>query len=186
MFIYTDYNNNNTNSGYDSDYSNYSEYSSSSTNSSGSSNSSNLSNSSNYTITSDPSNYYRKDNLKQNYKKFLKRLQQTQQTQQTSSPNCSISLRKKQTQNYLEMYRHKMIYIKDNEGKNNSNNDSTNNNIGYYTGFNKDTPFINYLINKRISFCVLGASSHIAAFVASTCSSRCCFIREWKGKDHYG
>lgn len=181
MFIYTDYNN--TYSGYDSDNSNYSDYSSYSTDSSSSYDSSN---SSNYTITSDPSNYYRKDNLKQNHQKFLKQLQQTQQTHILSPNCCSISLRKKQTQNYLKMYRHKMSYIRDNSEYTNSNIDIINNNIGYNSGFNKDTPFINYLINKRISFCDLGASSHIAAFVPSTSSSRCCFIREWKGKDHYG
>jgi len=147
MFIYTDYNN--TYSGYNSENSNYWEYSSYSTDSSCSYDSSN------YTITSEPSNYYRKDNLRK-------------------------------TQNHLKMHRHKMRYIRDIGEENNSNNHSIDNNIGYDSGFNKDTPFINYLINKRISFCELGDSSHIAAFVPSTCSSRCCFIREWKGKDNYG
>lgn len=79
-----------------------------------------------------------------------------------------------------------MNYIRDNGEENNSNIDNINNNIGYDSGFNKDTPFINYLITKRISFCELGASSHIAAFVPSTYSQRYCLIREWKGKDRYG
>ena len=42
--------------------------------------------------------------------------------------------------------------------------------IKFYSGetvseFNKDSPFINMLINRRISFCELGPSCHIAAFV---------------------
>jgi len=180
MFIHTDYDN--TYSGYDSDYSNYSNYS---TNSSCTTYSSRSSNSSNFTITSDPSNYYKKDNLKQNYQKFLRRLQQTQKTQ-TLTNYTSISLRKKQTQNYLEIHRHKMNYIRDNEEENNSNIDIIDNSDGYDSGFNKDTPFINYLITKRISFCELGASSHIAAFVPSLYTQRNCLIRGWKGKDHYG
>lgn len=39
------------------------------------------------------------------------------------------------------------------------------NNIGYTSNLTKDTPFIKYLINKRINFCRLGSSSHIAAFI---------------------
>jgi len=39
--------------------------------------------------------------------------------------------------------------------------------IGYTSNLTKSTPFIEYLINKRINFCQLGASTHIAAFIPS-------------------
>lgn len=188
MFIYNDYNN--TYSDYDSDNCSHSTDSSLS-----SSRSYGSYNSSNFTITSVPSNYYRNDNPKQNYQKFSIRLWQTQRTQRTQrtlqtqliqhNPNCvSISLRKKQTQNYLEMHRHKINYKRD-IGQVNKVNIDIVNNIGYDSGFNKDTPFINYLISKRISFCELGASSHIAAFIPSVYSQLYCLIREWKWKDRY-
>ena len=85
------------------------------------------------------------------------------------------------------MIRHKLSYVRDNGKENMSNINIIKNDIGYDSGFNKDTPFINYLINKRISFCDLGASSHIAAFIPSTYGHKCCLIREWKGKgkDYY-
>lgn len=56
--------------------------------------------------------------------------------------------------------------------------------LGYTSKLSKDTPFIKYLIDKRINFCQLGASSHIAAFVPVTFNSRCCFIHngKWKGR----
>lgn len=169
-------------SGYDSDGSVYSDYSNYSYDSY-SSGSSGSSNSSNFTITSDPINYYMKDNLKQNPHKFFKHLQQLQQ-QQTRKP-CN-SLRKQQSQNYLEKRRLMLKYKDEDNMENNSNNNNINENIGVDSGLNKDTPFINYLINKRIHFCELGASSHIAAFIPVTYSSRYCFIRGWKGKGHYG
>ena len=37
--------------------------------------------------------------------------------------------------------------------------------IGYTCNLTKNNPFIKYLIHKRICFCQLGASSHIAAFI---------------------
>lgn len=157
----------NSNSGYDSD---------NSSNSSNSSKSSNSYNSSNYSITSDPINYYRKDVLKQNYIQ-------------------SLSRRKQQTQKQLELHRNKVKY---NENKNNLDNTDTVSDtvsvssiivcreIGYNSGLDKNTPLINYLINRRINFCELGSSSHIAAFIPVVNNSRYCFIRDWKGKDCYG
>lgn len=161
--IFKYYNSNtdtNSNSGYDSD------------NSSNLSNSSNSSNSSNYTITSDPINYYRKDVLKQNYIQ-------------------SLSRRKQQTQKQLKLHRNKVKY---NGNKNNLDNTDTVSvtsiivcrEIGYNSGLDKNTPLINYLINRRINFCELGSSSHIAAFIPVVNNSRYCFIRDWKGKDCYG
>ena len=181
MFTYTDYENTYSDSDSDS-YTSYSTDSSYTTDSSGSSNSSN------FTITSDPSNYYRKDNLKQNYQKLMNQFNQPNQVLNTHCPSnyTSVSLRKKQTQNYLEMHRHKMSYIRDNGEENNSNINIINNNIGYNSGFNKDTPFINYLITKRINFCGNGDFFHIASFIPSTYSQPNCLIREWKGKDRYG
>lgn len=59
-----------------------------------------------------------------------------------------------------------------------------NKNIGYTTGLTKDTPFVKYLIDKRMCFCHLGSSSHIAAFISVPLNSRCCFIQhgKWKGR----
>lgn len=56
--------------------------------------------------------------------------------------------------------------------------------LGYTSNLSKDTPFIRFLIDKRINFCQLGASSHIAAFVPVSFNSRCCFIHhgKWKGR----
>ena len=186
-----------SNSGYDSDNSNYSEYSNH-YGSSTSSTSSNSSNSSNFTITSDPVNYYTKDNLKQNHQQFNMQTQtqtqiqmQMQMQTQIPIPIPLYSLRKKQNQYNLEMHRHKLSYIRDeltNNENNNNNNQIITVNIGYNSGFDKNTPFINALINKRINFCELGASSHIAAFIPVSYTSRCYLIRDWKGKgkDHYG
>lgn len=153
------FNSNSSNSCYDSDYS----LSSNTSNSS--------SNTSNYSMTSDPINYYHKDNLKQNPQKF----------------KC-YSSRKQQKQNYLDKRRKSMLAnYNDNElYAYNFFSPQIYNDIGYDSCFNKDTPFISYLIKKRINFCSLGSSSHIAAFVPVKYSSRCCFIREWCGKDHYG
>ena len=72
----------------------------------------------------------------------------------------------------------------------NKNSDSDSDNHGHGHGsdsnFDKNTPLIDYLINKRINFCVLGPSSHIAAFIPVTNNSRYCFIRKWKGENDYG
>lgn len=158
IFKYSD-SDTNSNSEYDSD---------------NSSNTSNSSNSSKYTITSDPINYYRKDVLKQNYIQ-------------------SLSRRKQQTQKHLELHRNKVKY---NRNRNNLDDTETDTDsdtsiiicreIGYNSGLDKNTPLISYLINRRINFCELGASSHIAAFVPVVNNSRYCFLRDWKGKDRYG
>lgn len=125
-------------------------------------------------MTSDPVNYYHKDNLKQNPQKFK-----------------NYSSRELQKQDYLDKRRKSMLANYDDDDNDKENDDNffshqIQNDIGCDSGFNKDTPFISYLINKRINYCALGASSHIAAFVPVRCNSRCCFIREWKGKGHYG
>ena len=134
-----------------------------------SSNSSKSSNSSNYTITSDPINYYRKDVLKQ------------MTIQSKSKP---LSPRQQQTQTQLKLYRNKINYYRD---ENNSDeNPILCREIGYISGFDKNTPLINYLINKRINFCEMGASSHIAAFVPVLNNYRCCFLRKGKWKSCYG
>lgn len=65
----------------------------------------------------------------------------------------------------------------------NKNNDEE---YGYSSNFDKNTPLIDYLINKRINFCTLGSSSHIAAFIPVSSNSRYCFIRKWKRQYDYG
>ena len=150
------------------------KYSSSNSNtdydSDNSSYSSNSSNSSNYIITTVPINYYRKDILKQNYIKTLSR-------------------RKQQTQKHLELHRNKVKYNRNKNNFDTSDSDSSViicKEVGYNSGFDKNTPLIDYLINKRINFCELGSSSHIAAFVPVTNNDWYCFIRGWKGKDRHG
>ena len=58
------------------------------------------------------------------------------------------------------------------------------NSNGYTSNLTKDTPFIEYLIDKRIHFCQLGASSHIAAFVPVSFNHRYCLIHNGKWKGH--
>lgn len=38
-------------------------------------------------------------------------------------------------------------------------------NLENISKLSKETPFINFLINKRINFCKLGSSNHIATFI---------------------
>ncbi len=57
--------------------------------------------------------------------------------------------------------------------------------IGYTSNLSRDTPFIKFLIDKRINFCQLGNSSHIAALVPVTFNSRCCFKHCGKWKSRY-
>ena len=59
------------------------------------------------------------------------------------------------------------------------------NEIGFTTNLNKNTPFINYLINKRICFCQLMNSLHIAAFIPVSTGSKSCFLSRWKWKGRY-
>jgi hypothetical protein len=89
-------------------------------------------------------------------------------------------------QNYLKRRKLALKYKDDETDENIHNNENICKIIGIDSGLNKDTPFINYLINKRINFCELGASSHIAAFVPVGYNSRYCFLRNREGKDHYG
>jgi hypothetical protein len=50
------------------------------------------------------------------------------------------------------------------------------------TMLDKNTPFINFLINKRTSDNSRQSYSHIAAFIPESIGKRCCFIRCPKGK----
>ena len=176
MFVQVDINNNNYDSNNYSEYSNYSNYSFELK--------PDIYNSSNFSITSDPINYYTKDNLKQNSHNLFSQLQQQQQQQLR---NQIHSLRKIQSQNYLKKHKIMLKYKNDkNNEKHNNNNKSICKNIGFDSGLNKNTPFINYLINKRINFCELGSSSHIAAFIPVSNNSWYYFIRKCKRKDNYG
>ena len=55
----------------------------------------------------------------------------------------------------------------------------------YTSELDKNNPFISSLINKRIDSCVVGPSSHIAAFLQNTVDIRSCFIpsRKRKGRN---
>ena len=55
----------------------------------------------------------------------------------------------------------------------------------YICELDKNNPFISSLINKRIDSCVIGPSSHIAAFLQNTVDMRSCFIpsRKRKGRN---
>lgn|SRR3990167_3801816 len=97
-----------------------------------------------------------------------------------------LSSRKQQMQQQLKLHRNKLRH-KDENNLNNFNSDPILcKEIGHVSGFDKNTPLINYLINKRINFCELGSSSHIAAFISVVNNSRYCFIRGWCKKDCYG
>ena len=50
---------------------------------------------------------------------------------------------------------------------------NTVNKYGYTSILTKDTPFINYLIKRRINFCKLSTSSHIAAFCSEPLKDWC-------------
>lgn len=148
--------------GYDSDNSFNSFISS---NSSNSSNLSNLSNLSNYT--------------------------QTDSSDSSDLSNCSTSVSKVYTNGY---YRRKRKDQTQTQTRKNTTNEFESyiglnlfeKNIGYTSSLTKDTPFIQYLINKRILFCQLGAFSHIAAFVPVSSNFRECFKRYGKWKGRYG
>lgn len=45
-----------------------------------------------------------------------------------------------------------------------------------------EDPFIDYLIKKRINFCKVGPSSHIAAFVPNLARAKWCLIPGKRGK----
>lgn len=58
------------------------------------------------------------------------------------------------------------------------------NKIEQTTNLNAETPFVNWLINKRITNCKLKQFSHIAAIIPIAHKLRYCFIfgfwKEWK------
>jgi hypothetical protein len=57
-------------------------------------------------------------------------------------------------------------------------------NIEQTTNLNATTPFVNYMINKRINNCELKQFSHIAAIIPVAHKLRYCFIlgfrKKWK------
>ena len=74
----------------------------------------------------------------------------------------------------IEIVNSKMYFLKNSKSKRdylkNKNIQPEKKENSYFTGgtlseFNKESPFINMLINRRIRFCDLGPSCHIAAFV---------------------
>lgn len=75
----------------------------------------------------------------------------------------------------IEVFKNKMYYLKNSKSKRDFLKNKNSLTIppkeyAYFLGgivseFNKDSPFINMLINRRIRFCDLGPSCHIAAFV---------------------
>ena len=153
-----------SNSGYDSDTSN-------STNSTNSTNS----NSSNSSI-----NNYTNDVLKQNNIYSQRHMQKQKQKQK-------LILRQRQLRIQQDQIQQEQLELCKNNNLNNYDlNPILCREIGLNSVFDKDTPLINYLITKRINFCELGTSSHIAAFIPASSNSRYCFIRDWKGKDCYG
>jgi hypothetical protein len=56
---------------------------------------------------------------------------------------------------------------------------------GYTTEINKFSPIISYLINRRISNCRVGPSSHIAAFLPSNIDIGSCFISGYRKKGRH-
>ncbi len=58
-------------------------------------------------------------------------------------------------------------------------------NYGYTTDINKENPIISYMIDKRISNCRVGPSSHIAAFLPSNIDIGSCFISGYRKKGDY-
>ncbi len=59
---------------------------------------------------------------------------------------------------------------------------NTSNPLGYTTEITKENPIIADLINRRISNCRVGPSSHIAAFLSSSIDIRSCFISGYRKK----
>jgi len=107
-----------------------------------------------------------------------------------SNNSCRFVRRQRHRQKRQKTQRQNKIYFDEETDleslTNSSTNTSkvTNNEIGWTSNLTADTPFINYLIEKRINFCQLGASSHIAAFVPVVSGNRSCFIHcgKWKGR----
>ena len=58
----------------------------------------------------------------------------------------------------------------------------TNYSNGFTTSITKENNFISRLIQKRITSCVIGPSSHIAAFLQNHIDIGSCFLSCWKRK----
>jgi len=78
----------------------------------------------------------------------------------------------------------RIFYPYYNYGNNTDKFSKSTDDVGNTTTLTKDTPFIKYLIDKRIYFCQLGSSSHIAAFLSSSLDSGC-FIQYGKWNCYY-
>jgi hypothetical protein len=61
-------------------------------------------------------------------------------------------------------------------------NNITNYSNGFTTSITKENNFISRLIQKRITSCVIGPSSHIAAFLQNHIDIGSCFLSCWKRK----
>ena len=83
---------------------------------------------------------------------------------ESSTEKKIYSLKYYKKKKFLKL-EHNKIYEKEK-----INNDMYYINLGFTTNLNKDTPFIKFLIDKRIYYCKLGASSHIAAFIPESFS----------------
>ena len=89
------------------------------------------------------------------------------------------SSRNKQNYQTIQTYRTPQITNKSN------NYELCSVELGYTSNLSKNTPVIKFLIDKRINFCQLGNSSHIAAFVPVSFNTLCCFIQYGKWKGYY-
>ncbi len=168
---------------YDSDYSSgpnslntFSPVSFKSSSSNSSSNSSDSDSTNSLSFEDDENNYW----LRPYSTKFRSRLkQQDLQTQDLQTQNTQRQIQiQTQTQTQSQSQSHiqnQQISINFREYIKNSSSEHT-------SGLDKDCPFIENLIKKRINSCVVGPSSHIAAFLPSTVEIRSCFIPSWKRK----
>jgi len=81
----------------------------------------------------------------------------------------------------------KSVYLSDDTNESDFRNKVQNHRCTseYTCELDKNNPFIDNLINKRINSCVVGPSSHIAAFLQNTVDIRSCFIpsRKRKGRN---
>lgn len=66
-----------------------------------------------------------------------------------------------------------------------SNTNNPSNPSGYTSELTKDNPIIADLISRRIRNCIVGPSSHIAAFLSSNIDIRSCFISGYRKKGRY-
>ncbi len=167
---------------YDSDYSDHTDNSDNSDNSSISNNSTNSTNSDNSTNSTNSANSTNSTNsLTSNY--YNKKNNYSINYYKRKSPKTKQKHKQMQTQTQTHRLQTWQSSV-NNEEINENTCELCNDEIGYISDLTKETPFIKYLIDKRINFCQLGASSHIAAFVPVSFNSRCCFIHngKWKGR----